>query len=305
MPTQITKPSVSSQAQTTLAEYHHHLSQELDLSPASVRNYLGDVRLFMVWYEGEEAPFDPRKIATPTITRYREHLQRGLGLKPNTVNRYLISLKQYFQWVIDQELIRHDPSSPVKLVAQTTQSPRHLSDKEEAELVGAVTSGKNIRDLTVITLMLHTGLRVSEVCQLKGEDVIVQKRGGYLRVWGKGNKYREVPLNATVREALLRYEHDEKTEMQKGEFLFVSRRTKTKLTPRGLGFLIAKYAKQAGISQLRAHDLRHRFGYRMAERVPLHRLAQIMGHNSLDTTLIYVQGTSQDLQRAVETIAWQ
>jgi integrase/recombinase XerC len=56
---------------------------------------------------------------------------------------------------------------------------------------------------------------------------------------------------------------------------------------------------------LRPHDLRHRFGYRMAEKVPLHRLAQIMGHDSLDTTLIYIQGTQNDLQQAVETIAWE
>jgi integrase/recombinase XerD len=53
------------------------------------------------------------------------------------------------------------------------------------------------------------------------------------------------------------------------------------------------------------YDLRHRFGYRMAERLPLHRLAQIMGHDSLDTTMLYVKGTQDDLQQAVETIAWQ
>jgi integrase/recombinase XerC len=69
--------------------------------------------------------------------------------------------------------------------------------------------------------------------------------------------------------------------------------------------IYAKYAKQAGVMNLRLHDLRHRFGYRMAERTPLHRLAQIMGHDSLDTTMLYVKGTQQDLQQAVETIAWE
>lgn len=58
-------------------------------------------------------------------------------------------------------------------------------------------------------------------------------------------------------------------------------------------------------TSLSPHDLRHRFGYRMAETVPLHRLAQIMGHDSLDTTMVYVRGTSEDLQRDVEHIAWQ
>ena len=68
------------------------------------------------------------------------------------------------------------------------------------------------------------------------------------------------------------------------------------LTPRGIGYLIAKYADQAHVENLRAHDLRHRFGYRMAKRVLLHRLAQIMGHDSLDTTMLYVWGKPGDLQ---------
>ncbi len=77
------------------------------------------------------------------------------------------------------------------------------------------------------------------------------------------------------------------------------------LTGRALGYPVAKYARLAKIEDLSPHDLRHRFGYCMAHTVPLHRLAQIMGHDSLDTTMIYVQGTKQDLQQAVEAIAWQ
>jgi len=65
-----------------------------------------------------------------------------------------------------------------------------------------------------------------------------------------------------------------------------------------------KYAEQAKLRDVSPHDLRHRFGYRMAGTVPLHRLAQLMGHDSLDTTMLYVQGTKDDLQQAVETIAW-
>ena len=67
---------------------------------------------------------------------------------------------------------------------------------------------------------------------------------------------------------------------------------------------MSKYAAQARVRDLSPHDLRHRFGYRVAQTVPLHRLAQLMGHDSLDTTLRYVRGTQQDLQQAVETIAW-
>ncbi len=71
-----------------------------------------------------------------------------------------------------------------------------------------------------------------------------------------------------------------------------------------LGYIVKKYAGVAKLPDVSPHDLRHRFGYRMAESVPLHRLAQIMGHDSLDTTKLYIQGTKHDLQQAVETIAW-
>lgn len=72
-----------------------------------------------------------------------------------------------------------------------------------------------------------------------------------------------------------------------------------------MGYLVKKYAQIALLTDVSPHALRHRFGYRMAEVVPLHRLAQIMGHDSLDTTMIYILGTKGDLQREVEKIAWE
>lgn len=87
--------------------------------------------------------------------------------------------------------------------------------------------------------------------------------------------------------------------------LFPSGKSGHTLTVRALGYVVAKYARLAGVPDLSPHDLRHRFGYRMTRHVPLHRLAGIMGHDSLDTTRIYVQPTRADLQQDVETIAWE
>jgi integrase/recombinase XerD len=305
------KPTISAQAQQLLTTYERHLTEALDLRPATVRNYISDLRGFMAWCEqtwqadNASLVFSLERVATPTVTRYRDYLQHEARRKPNTVNRYLVSIKRYFSWAIDEELIMRDPARPVKLVAQMLRAPRHLSDREEESLLTAVSRSGNLRDVTLITLMLHTGLRVSEVCNLKWEQVVWQKRSGYLRIWGKRNKYREVPLNVTARNALEKYEKEGITEGQLGPYVFVSQRTQTSLTPRGVGYILTKYAHPAGVNNLRLHDLRHRFGYRMAERVPLYRLAQIMGHDSLDTTMLYVRGTQQDLQQAVETIAWE
>jgi len=308
-PRQAPSPDLSPQGERALAAYERHLHNEADLRPVTVRNYLSDLRLFMAWCErtwseGREKhePFTPERVATPTVTRYRDYLQNELGRKPATINRYLVSLKRYFDWATGKDLVTRDPARVVKLVPQTPQPPRHLTDKEEADLMAAVNVGAKLRDRALIILMLHTGLRVSEVCRLKWEDTVIGLRSGRAKVRGKGNKYREVPLNATVRQALQEYREELETE---GEHVFVSQRTGTRLTPRGVGFIVKKYAGQAGMPDVSPHALRHRFGYRLAEKVPIHRLAQIMGHNSLDTTMIYIRGTQSDLQQAVESIAWE
>ncbi len=169
----------------------------------------------------------------------------------------------------------------------------------------------SLRDRALLILALHTGLRAEELCRLERSNITLGKRSGHIAIYGKRNKYREVPLNGTARAVLSEYLA---TLPAHGRWLFVSNKQEmlpdgTKqpapLSERGLGYLVAKYARLAKVANLSPHDLRHRFGYRMAQSVPLHRLAQIMGHDSLDTTMIYVQGTKQDLQQSVEAIAWQ
>jgi len=193
----------------------------------------------------------------------------------------------------------------VKLVGEEVTSPRHLDDQEEQALVAAVKKKGTVRDQAIIVLMLHTGLRAREICTLIRGQVHLGKRSGSIVVHGKRNKYREIPLNATARVALEDYDPLlAKPHAQDATPLFRSEKRHTRLTERGLGYLVKKYAEHAKLRNVSPHDLRHRFGYRMAETVPLHRLAQLMGHDSLDTTMLYTQGTKDDLQQAVETIAW-
>ncbi|MEO9060329.1 MAG: site-specific integrase [Ktedonobacteraceae bacterium] len=193
----------------------------------------------------------------------------------------------------------------MKLVGEEVTSPRHLDDQEEQALVAAVKKKGNARDQAIIVFMLHTGLRAREVCTLTRSQIRLGKRSGSILVHGKRNKYREVPLNATARVALEEYDPLlTKPHAQDATPLFRSEKRHARLTERGLGYLVKKYAEQAKLHDVSPHDLHHRFGYRMAGTVPLHRLAQLMGHDSLDTTMLYVQGTKDDLQQAVETIAW-
>lgn len=308
----VNQPTLSGPGEQILAQYEHQLRVEEDLARATIRNYLSDLRHFAVWCEstwkqGQEAEpaFRPGAVTTPTLTDYRTYLQQALHLKPNSVNRSLISLKRYFAWLLTSGHIKYDPAKVVKLLGEEVTSPRHLDDQEEQALVATVTETGNTRDRAIILLMLHTGLRAQEVCTLTRHQVKLGKRSGTITVHGKRNKYREIPLNATARTALLAYDSSLQKPQSSIAPLFLSEKRHTQLTERGLGYLIKKYADRAQVSDVSPHDLRHRFGYRMAQSVPLHRLAQLMGHDSLDTTLIYVQGTKEDLQQAVETIAWQ
>ena len=303
----IAQPLLSEAGQHALDQYRQVLQQLEDLSLVTTRNYLSDLRQFIAWCEAywnegqEERNFTPQAIAPVLLVRYRENLQTSLSLKPSTVNRALMSLKRYFAWTRKTQLIQADPASPIKFVPKEATSPRHLSSEEKEALVAAVNAAGTLRDQTIITLLLHTGLRAQELCSLTRQQLHLSKRNGTLRIMGKRKKVREVPLNATARLALHYYLE---TLSPEEPYLFSSEKTHCALTGRALGYLITKYTMQAQVSDLSPHDLRHRFGYRMAEVVPLHRLAQIMGHDALDTTMLYVCGTKQDLQQDVEKIVW-
>lgn len=303
------QPAISHAGTEALNQYKAYLQHKEDMSQVTIRNYLSDLRQFIAWCEAswqegkdDEHSFAPTSVVTPTLTRYRSHLQTVLRLKPASINRSLVSLKRYFAWATSAGLVQYDLSKVVKLVPVVEQAPRQLSDKEEERLVASVKAHGSLRDRTIVVLMLHTGLRAREVCQLRPADISLGERSGVVHVVGKRNKYREVPLNATARRALEEY----MGTISKGVVnLFLSEKTGEALTERGLGYLVKRYATAARLKDVSPHDLRHRFGYRMAETVPLHRLAQIMGHDSLDTTMIYVRGTKSDLQKDVEKIAWE
>lgn len=304
----MTTKSISKQGEIVISEFIHTLEIKEDLNPKTLKEYSGDLKHFIGWFEGEQMSeeiisFQIEDIVTPTITRYRDKMQKEMKLKPSTINRRLITLKRFFDWASNQGVIRRNPSKPVKLVPEEKTSPRQMTEKQEASLVAAAEHSGSIRDQTIITMMLHTGLRTMEICDLAPNDIVIGKRSGQVTVRsGKRNKQREVPLNATCRIILEEYMAELPSDSL---YLFPSEKTGKRLSERALRHIIQKYMKLARLEGLSAHDLRHRFGYVMAHNTPLHRLAQIMGHDTLDTTMIYIKATQVDLQSEVEKIAWQ
>ncbi|HDR6244823.1 TPA: tyrosine-type recombinase/integrase [Bacillus cereus] len=300
--------TISIQATSLISDFISSLSQEGDLHTKTLKEYTSDLKDFVFWFENvwgkhaEDTLFHPIEVTARTIARYRGHMQVTRLLKPSTINRRINSIKRYFDWAKQKGLVQTNYSKSIKFVPTEKTSPERMSDKEEAALMHAVEKYGTLRDRAMIIFMLHTGLRSMEVCDVQIEDVIMRKRGGYVVVRsGKRNKQREVPLNSTARCAL--EEHIRLSEISQS-YLFPSSKTGKRLQERAIRHILQKYIRLAKLEGFSAHDLRHRFGYVMAERTPLHRLAQIMGHDNLNTTMIYVRATQEDLQGEVEKIAW-
>lgn len=283
------RPTLSERGHGALIPFERYL-EEQELSPPTVRNYLSDLRQFIAWWEGEVAcgqPFQPEAVESDQLQRYRSYLESDLRLKPATLNRYLSSVRRYFAWAAETGLIGRDPARVVRLVGQAHHEPRHLTDLEEAALVAEVMAHGSLRDQALIILMLETGLRVQEVLELQRSDLLP---GPLLLVHGPRGKERRVPVSPAAWAILEPYLA---TLAPEANCLFTSEKTGGALTERALGYILHKYADQAGVQAVSPHCLRHRYGYRMASTTPVLRLAELMGHDSLDTTMVYLRGSTE------------
>lgn len=281
---------------------------------SSVQSYCSDLKKFTTWFETRYGSFEPAAITPLDLVEYRSYLQLNGGRRrmanpgpqpaaPATVNRALISLSIFCQWAQEQGIMLANPSKGIKPIAVEELAPHWLTRPQQAAFVRAVQAGKNLRDLAVCGLMLHAGLRVSEVCFLTRADLVIRPRSGSVLVRrGKGNKQRRVPLNVTIRNILLEYLVSLPDSQQ---VLFASDRA-FHLTPRAVQHLVNRYAYNAHLSNVTPHTLRHSFCKNLIDvGVSLDKVALLAGHTSLDVTRRYTTPSEQDLQEAVEHLAWE
>lgn len=175
------------------------------LSPNTVASYLTALRGFARWCEGTYGSFDPAAVTPLDVADYRRYLL-DRGKKPGTVNHALDVLGSFFSWAKEEGIVQSDPTEGVKRVSEQRRAPRWLDRKDMGALFRAVQKYGTPRDRALVFLLLHTGLRISEACSLKAADVVIRERSGNIVVRrGKGEKRREVPLNATVRKVLAEY----------------------------------------------------------------------------------------------------
>jgi len=287
-----------------LARFESHLVAT-GKSANTIQAYTRDVRLFSQWFlHTNGKALSPQAITPIDIREYRTHLLKVKSYKPATVNRKLASLSAFCNWARDADLIPANPTKGISLVEQVRPAPKWLGKNEQYALLRAVQEKGRRRDIALITLMLNTGLRVSEVSNLKMSDVEISPRKGSVMVrGGKGEKFRSVPLNVDARKAIRDYLEEERPEVDDGDYLFMGQRGES-LQPSGIYYLVGRYAYDARLEDVTPHTLRHTFGKNLVDAgVPLDRVAQLLGHESVDTTRIYTTPSEQDLQREVEKIA--
>jgi len=268
-----------------------------DKSSSTLASYRSDLIQFSLWFQSVNGSKMTLFNITPTDARqYKQHLIAS-GLRPQTINRRLLSLKYFLKWSWDTKKVKYPFPLP-KTVKQTQAIPKWLSRTQQNQVLRHIERQEKPRDLAIVRILMNTGLRVSELCNLKWVHVIMTERKGKLLVnAGKGRKYREVPLNKDARQAFLDLDH--KNHAGSDAFIFSGQRGV--LTPRGVQLML-KRLNTPGES-LSPHQLRHTFCKNLVDAgISLEKVASLAGHERLDTTKLYCHPSFADLSEAVERI---
>lgn len=295
--------------------YRSYLENE-DHSALTVTGYIADARMFIAWYEKHNREdFAIEKVTPSDVRAYRGYLQETQLLKASTVNRKLASLSSFMNWAVESGHISVDPTAKVKYVKKTPQSPKWLDKHEQFALQREMERDLQVaqlrypkrwltrrRDASLVIFMLNTGLRLSEVLALNLNDLVLGERKGHVLVRrGKGNKERLVPLNTQAREALSEWLKVRPQTTSTKLWISVESGGEDGMTARGVQRILKRYGQGAGLANLTPHVLRHSFGKNLTDKgVGIEKVAQLLGHENLNTTQIYVKPDFKDLERALE-----
>ena len=278
-----------------LSEYFDYLKSK-SLSENTIKNYFRDlIEYFNYLDQNNLSAFKSIK---------PEHIRKMLsflidrGFSKLSISRKISAIKSYITFLEKFNYSSDNFSELITIPKKTRSLPKVMTEKEINQLIKHVeiNTKKNLRDDALIELLYSTGLRVSEVANLKIGDINFEK--SEIKIFGKGNKQRVVIFNNKSKEKIIKYlKNDKRLISLKTEALFQNK-FKQSLSPRSIQRLLKKYLNFSGInSKYSTHTLRHTFATHLLEGgADIKVIQQLLGHSSPETTKIYTHLSSPALK---------
>ncbi|MBV1788960.1 site-specific tyrosine recombinase XerD [Marinobacterium sp. D7] len=283
--------------QALIAQYLDHLWLERGLSDNTRASYTRDLNHFACW-------LNQRKLQLLDLDRrdLQFHLQWRVEqqLRPTSTSRLLSTLRGFYRYLLREHLISVDPTLNIDSPRRGRPLPKTLTEADVEALLAVPDTGTalGLRDRTMLELLYACGLRVSELVELRLEEL--NRRIGVLRIVGKGDKERMLPVGDEALAWLSRYLRDGRPELgadNRIEHIFLSRLGQP-MTRQTFWHRIKRYAIEVGIDKpISPHVLRHAFATHLLNHGADLRVVQmLLGHSSLSTTQIYTHVATARLQ---------
>lgn len=282
----------------TIERFLDALWMERGLSDNTLSAYRNDLTQFARWLEQENVAslLVIERVQLMDYLALRSEQQRS----PRSSARLLSSLRRFYTWCRRERLIDEDPTRLLSAPKLGRPLPDTLSEAEVEKLLEAPNceTPLGLRDRSMLELLYATGLRVSELVSLKEHQVNL--RQGVVRITGKGQKERLVPMGDLAIDWLRRYIREARPELTAGnmsEVLFLTNR-KEGMTRQAFWYLIKRYAREVGIqTHLSPHTLRHAFATHLLNHgADLRAVQMLLGHSNISTTQIYTHVARARLQ---------
>ena len=264
-----------------LKDYNYYLRIERAMSPNTVASYCSDVRCFL-----ESCQISVEKITSEDVESFLS--SRSL-LSKRSLARLLSSLRLFFKWLVLEGVMTDNPCDRVDAPKLTRHLPDVLSVEEISIIISAVdvTTWMGARDRALLEVLYGCGLRVSEAVGLKMGDLCLDE--GFIRVIGKGDKERLVPIGVVASDSLVEYFDKRPLEYSRSEYVFINRYGAS-LSRISAFNMVKKMVLLAGIrKEISPHTFRHSFATHLIENGADLRVVQdMLGHESVSTTEIYM-----------------
>lgn len=274
-----------------IKSFKNYLKLERALSGNSVDAYLNDLTKLFQYFETIDKIPTVKEINSSDLKGFISWINE-LGMLPSTQARVVSSLKSFFSFLMIEKEIADDPSSTLEAPRMAKKLPDFLNIEEINRLFAAIDVSKpdGVRSKAIVEILYGCGLRVSELVGLRLSDVF--EKNGYIKVIGKGNKERIVPIGNSAQKFLKIYVSQTRVHIlvKKGfeDYIFLNR-SGTALSRISVFKMIKSLAEKSGIHKtISPHTFRHSFATHLIEGgADLRAVQEMLGHSSITTTEIY------------------